>query len=185
METLAKQALKGGEWLIKETVPTDIFIPEDFSEEQKMMSEMCEQFLEAEVLPNLDRIDNMEPGLMKSLVQKAGEQGLLSVSFPEEYGGLGKDFVTSTIINEYLGAGHSFSVAISAHTGIGTLPILYFGTPEQKQKYIPKLISGEWIGSYGLTEPNSGSDALGAKTTAKLSADGKYYLLNGQKCWIT
>jgi alkylation response protein AidB-like acyl-CoA dehydrogenase len=184
MET-TKLALKGGEWLIKESVPADTFIPEDFSEEQKMIRDMCDQFLDAEVYPILDRIDSLEPGLMKSLVTKAGEQGLLSVAFPEEYGGLGKDFVTSTIVNEYLGAGHSFSVAIAAHTGIGTLPILYFGTPEQKQKYIPKLISGEWAGAYGLTEPNSGSDALGAKTTAKLSDDGKYYLLNGQKCWIT
>ena len=177
--------MKGGEWLIKGSSPADTFIPEDFSEEQRMIRDMCDQFLDKEVYPILDRIDNLEPGLMKSLVQKAGEQGLLAVSFPEEYGGLGKDFVTSTIVNEYLGAGHSFSVAIAAHTGIGTLPILYFGTPEQKQKYIPKLISGEWAGSYGLTEPNSGSDALGAKTTAKLSADGKYYILNGQKCWIT
>jgi alkylation response protein AidB-like acyl-CoA dehydrogenase len=138
-----------------------------------------------EVMPILDKIDSMEPGLMRSLLQKAGEQGLLSTSFPEEYGGLGKDFVTSTIVNEYLGAGHSFSVAVSAHTGIGTLPILYFGNEAQKQKYIPKLISGEWTGAYGLTEPNSGSDALGAKTSARLSEDGKYYLLNGQKCWIT
>jgi alkylation response protein AidB-like acyl-CoA dehydrogenase len=180
-----KSVLKGGEWLIKESLPADIYTPEDFTEEEKMIRDMCDQFLDAEVYPILDRIDNLEPGLMKSLVQKAGEQGLLSVSFPEEYGGLGKDFVTSTLVNEYLGAGHSFSVAIAAHTGIGTLPILYFGTPGQKQKYIPKLISGEWAGAYGLTEPNSGSDALGAKTTAKLSDDGKYYLLNGQKCWIT
>lgn len=185
MEAVTKQALKGGEWLIKESNPADTFIPEDFSEEQKMVRDMCEQFLLTEVLPNLDRIDNLEPGLMKSLLQKAGEQGLLAVAFPEEYGGLGKDFVTSTLVNEYLGAGHSFSVAIAAHTGIGTLPILYFGTPEQKQKYIPKLISGEWVGAYGLTEPNSGSDALSAKTTAKLSEDGQYYILNGQKCWIT
>ncbi|MGZ3879923.1 MAG: acyl-CoA dehydrogenase family protein [Flavisolibacter sp.] len=185
MDTLTKQALKGGEWLIKESEPPDIFIPEDFTEEQRMIRDMCDQFLNTEVWPNLDRIDSMEPGLMKSLLQKAGEQGLLAVSFPEEYGGLGKDFVTSTIINEYLGAGHSFAVAIAAHTGIGTLPILYFGTPEQKQKYIPKLISGEWAGAYGLTEPNSGSDALSAKTSARLSDDGKYYLLNGQKCWIT
>jgi alkylation response protein AidB-like acyl-CoA dehydrogenase len=183
--TETKQTLKGGEWLIRETSPADIFTAEDFAEEQKMIRDMCDQFLDAEVYPILDRIDNLEPGLMKSLVTKAGEQGLLSVSFPEEYGGLGKDFVTSTIVNEYMGAGHSFSVAIAAHTGIGTLPILYFGTPEQKQKYIPKLITGEWAGAYGLTEPNSGSDALGAKTTAKLSEDGKYYLLNGQKCWIT
>jgi len=178
-------ALKGGEWLVKESSPFETFIPEDFTEEQKMIRDMCDQFLDMEVMPILDRIDNMEQGLMKSLLTKAGEQGLLSVSFPEEYGGLGKDFITSTIVNDYLGAGHSFSVAIAAHTGIGTLPILYFGTEEQKKKYIPKLITGEWAGAYGLTEPNSGSDALGAKTTAKLSADGKYYILNGQKCWIT
>lgn len=183
--TETKHLLKGGEWLVKESSPADTFTPEDFGEEQKMIRDMCDQFLDAEVYPILDRIDNLEPGLMKSLLTKTGEQGLLSVSFPEEYGGLGKDFVTATIVNEYLGAGHSFSVAIAAHTGIGTLPILYFGTPEQKQKYLPKLISGEWAGAYGLTEPNSGSDALGAKTTAKLSDDGKYYLLNGQKCWIT
>ena len=184
-ETLTKAAIKGGEWLIKESSPSETFTREDFGEEQLMIRDMCNQFLEAEIYPNLDRIDDLEPGLMKSLVAKAGEQGLLATSFPEEYGGLGKDFVTSTIINEYLGAGHSFSVAIAAHTGIGTLPILYFGTPEQKEKYIPKLISGEWAGAYGLTEPNSGSDALGAKSTAKLSDDGKYYILNGQKCWIT
>ncbi len=183
--TETKAVLKGGEWLIKESSPFETFSPEDFVEEQVMISSMCDQFLDAEVYPILDRIDNLEQGLMKSLVTKAGEQGLLSVSFPEEYGGLGKDFVTSTIVNEYLGAGHSFSVAIAAHTGIGTLPILYFGTPEQKQKYIPKLITGEWAGAYGLTEPNSGSDALGAKTSARLSEDGKYYILNGQKCWIT
>ncbi|HMG68407.1 MAG TPA: acyl-CoA dehydrogenase family protein [Chitinophagaceae bacterium] len=180
-----KTVLKGGEWLVKESLADDTFAPENFSEEQIMIRDMCNQFLDTEVMPILDRIDALEPGLMRSLVQKTGEQGLLAVSFPEEYGGLGKDFVTSTIVNEYLGAGHSFSVAIAAHTGIGTLPILYFGTPEQRQKYIPKLISGEWIGSYGLTEPNSGSDALGARTSAKLTADGKYYLLNGQKCWIT
>jgi len=187
MGTELKQsaALKGGEWLIKESSPFETFTPENFVEEQLMIRDMCVQFLEKEVYPILDRIDNMEAGLMKSLLTKAGEQGLLATSFPEEYGGLGKDFVTSTIINEYLGAGYSFSVAIAAHTGIGTLPILYFGTPEQKQKYIPKLINGEWAGAYGLTEPNSGSDALGAKTSAKLSADGKHYILNGQKCWIT
>ena len=185
METINKTSLKGGEWLVRETDPNDVFIPEEFSEEQQMIRDLCDQFLKMEVLPILDKIDGMEPGLMRSLVQKAGEQGLLATAFPEEYGGLGKDFVTSTIINEYLGAGHSFSVAISAHTGIGTLPILYFGNPQQKQKYIPRLITGEWVGAYGLTEPNSGSDALGAKTNARLSEDGKYYILNGQKCWIT
>src|SRR5689334_13236646 len=183
--TQTTKTLKGGEWLIKESTPSETYIPEDFNEEQKMVLEMCNSFLDTEVSPNLERIDNLEKGLMPSLMDKAGEQGLLGTSIPEEYGGLGKDFITATLVNEGLGGGHSFSVAISAHTGIGTLPILYFGTTAQKAKYIPKLISGEWIGSYGLTEPNSGSDALRAKTTAKLSADGKYYLLNGQKCWIT
>ncbi|MFI5154929.1 MAG: acyl-CoA dehydrogenase family protein [Chitinophagales bacterium] len=183
--TEKKTVPKGGEWLIKEGQPFDTFIPENYNEEQQMVKDMCASFLEAEVLPILDRIDKLEPGLMASLVQKAGEQGLLGASIPENLGGLGKDFITSTLVNEGLGGGFSFSVAVSAHTGIGTLPILYFGTEAQKQKYIPKLASGEWKGSYGLTEPNSGSDALGAKTSAKLSADGKYYILNGQKCWIT
>jgi len=179
------QALKGAEWLVKESSPFETFIPEDFNEEQQMVKDMCAAFLDAEVLPVIDRIDKLEPGLMPSLIEKAGEQGLLGAAVPEEYGGLGKDFITATLVNEGLGGGFSFSVGVSAHTGIGTLPILYFGTPEQKKKYIPKLATGEWKGSYGLTEPNSGSDALGAKTTAKLSSDGKYYLLNGQKCWIT
>ena len=178
-------ALKGGEWLIKESNPFETFTPEDFNEEQAMVKEMCLQFLQSEVLPNVERIDKMEPGIMPSLMIKAGEQGLLGSSIPENLNGLGKDFITSTLINEGLGGGFSFSVAIAAHTGIGTLPILYFGTEAQKQKYIPKLATGEWKGAYGLTEPNSGSDALGAKTTAVLSADGKHYILNGQKCWIT
>ena len=176
---------KGAEWLIKDSSPMDTFIPEDFNEEQQMVKDMCHSFLEAEVLPILDRIDTMEEGLMASLVEKAGEQGLLGVSLPEELGGLGKDFITSTLVNEGLGGGFSFSVAVAAHTGIGTLPILYFGTQEQKEKYVAKLATGEWKGAYGLTEPGSGSDALGAKTTARISEDGKHYLLNGQKVWIT
>jgi alkylation response protein AidB-like acyl-CoA dehydrogenase len=187
METTAAamQLLKGGEWLIKESNAFETFTPEDYSEEQLMVRDMCLQFLQTEVLPIVERIDNMEPGLMPSLMEKAGELGLLAASVPEELGGLGKDFVTSTLVSEGLGGGFSFSVAMSAHAGIGTLPILYFGTEEQKKKYIPNLASGKWKGSYGLTEPGSGSDALGAKTVATLSADGKHYILNGQKCWIT
>ena len=177
--------IKGGEWIIKEVAASDIFIPEDFNEEQLMVRDMCNQFLDTEVLPIVDRIDKLEPGLMPGLLAKAGEQGLLGITIPEAYGGSGKDFITSTIVAESLGGGYSFSVANAAHTGIGTLPILYFGTETQRLKYVPKLASGEFKGSYGLTEPNSGSDALSAKTTAKLSADGKHYLLNGQKCWIT
>lgn len=185
MDSDSKITVKGGEWLIIESQPGDIFTPEHFSEEQLMIREMCEQFIEAEVLPVAERMENLEAGLMPSLLKKAGELGILSVSVPEDLGGMGKDFVTSTLVSEGIGAGYSFSVAASAHAGIGTLPILYFGTPDQKKKYIPRLASGEWKGSYGLTEPGSGSDALGAKTTAMLSSDGKYYVLNGQKCWIT
>jgi alkylation response protein AidB-like acyl-CoA dehydrogenase len=181
----SKAALKGAEFLVKETTPAGIFIPEDFSEEQLMIREMAEQFVAKEVTPVLERLDKLEEGLMPSLLDKAGEQGLLGAAFPEEFGGLGKDFITATLINEALGAGHSFSVAMAAHTGIGSLPILYFGTEAQKQKYIPKLASGEMKGAYALTEPNSGSDALSAKTSAKLTEDGKHYLLNGQKIWIT
>ncbi len=183
--TTITKALNGGEWLIKPGTPENVFTPEDFSEEQIMIRDMCIQFLKAEVLPVIDRIDKAEPGLMPALMDKAGEQGLLSASVPEEYNGMGKDFVTSTLVSEALGGGYSFSVAVSAHSGIGTLPILYFGTEEQKKKYIPKLATGEWKGSYGLTEPGSGSDALGAKTSAVLSPDGKHYILNGQKIWIT
>jgi alkylation response protein AidB-like acyl-CoA dehydrogenase len=184
-EVKKANTLKGGEWLIKESIAFDTFIPEDYNEEQQMVKDMCASFLDTEVLPIIDRIDKMEEGLMPLLVAKAGEQGLLGTSIPEELGGLGKDFITSTLVNEALGGGFSFSVAVAAHTGIGTLPILYFGTQAQKEKYVTKLATGEWKGAYGLTEPNSGSDALGAKTTAKLSDDGKHYILNGQKCWIT
>lgn len=183
--TTSKSFLRGGEWLIKQSNAFETFTPEEYTEEQLMVRDMCLQFLKAEVLPVVDRIDKMEPGLMPELMNKAGAQGLLGASVPEELDGMGKDFVTSTLVSEGLGGGYSFSVAMSAHAGIGTLPILYFGTEEQKKKYIPKLATGEYKGSYGLTEPGSGSDALGAKTTATLSADGKYYLLNGQKCWIT
>lgn len=187
MQTLANEntALKGGEWLIKESNPFDTFTPEDFSEEQKMILGMCRQFMNSEVFPNQKRIDTLEPGLMPSLLSKAGELGLLGINIPEEYGGSAKDFLTASVVSEVLGSGGSFSVAFISHTGIGSLPILYFGTKEQRQKYLPKLTSGEWKGAYGLTEPTSGSDALGAKTTAKLSEDGKCYILNGQKCWIS
>lgn len=177
--------MKGGQFLIRESDFSALFTPEHFSEEHRMMAEMARDFLEQEVYPHLDRIDALEPGLMPSLIDKAGELGMLSVSIPESYGGFGKDFLTGMLMTEVLGAGHSFSVAMAAHTGIGTLPILYFGNEAQKQKYLPKLATGEWKGSYCLTEPGSGSDALAAKTKAVLSDDGKHYILNGQKMWIT
>jgi alkylation response protein AidB-like acyl-CoA dehydrogenase len=184
-KTTGKAAIKGGEFLIKETNPQDIFIPEEWTEEQLMIAQTCEDFLEQEVFPNLERIDNMEEGLMPSLLDKAGELGLLGISVPEEYGGFGKDFTTSMLSTEVTGAGHSFAVALSAHTGIGTLPILYYGNSEQKQKYIPKLATGEWKAAYCLTEPGAGSDANSGKTRATLTEDGKHYVLNGQKMWIT
>lgn len=177
--------IKGGEFLIKETEPQDVFIPEQWTEEQLMMKKTCDEFIDQEVQPILERLDNQEEGLMPSILDKAGALGLLGVSVPENLGGLGFDFVTSMLTTETLGAGHSVAVALSAHTGIGTLPILYYGNEEQKKKYIPKLATGEWKACYCLTEPDSGSDANSGKTTAKLSTDGKYYLLNGQKMWIT
>ena len=136
------KTIKGGEFLIKESNHNDIFIAENWDEEQKMMRDTCYDFLTAEVHPNLDRIDKMEEGLMPSLLNKAGELGLLGISIPEEYGGFGKDFNSSLLISEATGAGHSFAVALSAHTGIGTLPIMYYGTPDQKAKYLPDLGSG-------------------------------------------
>lgn len=180
-----KEALMGGEFLLKETLASDIFIPEEYDEEQRMIRDTCISFLEQEVYPHLDRIDSLEEGLMPSLLDKAGELGLLGVSVPEQYGGFGKNFVTSMLSAEATGAGHSFSVAISAHTGIGTLPILYYGNDAQKEKYIPKLASGEWKSAYCLTEPGSGSDANSGKTKAVLSEDGKEWILTGQKMWIT
>ena len=177
--------LKGGEFLIKETDCNDVFIPEEFNEEQTMIAQMCKDFIDQEVIPNLDRIDSMEDGLMPSLLDKAGELGLLSMSIPEDLGGMGSDFITSMITTENTGSGHSFAVALSAHNGIGTLPILYFGNEDQKQKYIPKLATGELKACYCLTEPNAGSDANSGKTNAKLSKDKKHYVINGQKMWIT
>lgn len=177
--------LKGGEFLIKESNCDETFIPEEFNEEQLMIAQMCQDFIENEITPNLDRIDSMEDGLMASILDKAGELGLLGISIPEELGGMGSDFVTSMITTENTGAGHSAAVALSAHTGIGTLPILYFGNDKQKEKYIPKLATGELKACYCLTEPNAGSDANSGKTKAVLNDDKTKYLITGQKMWIT
>jgi alkylation response protein AidB-like acyl-CoA dehydrogenase len=186
METLSKkQAINGGEFLIKETPAKDIFIPEEFSEEQRMMAQATQDFIDKEIKPIMDRIDSLEPGLMPSLLDKAGELGLLGISIPEEYGGLGMSFNTSMLIADIIGSAGSFSTAYGAHTGIGTLPILYYGTEEQKQKYLPVLASGEWKAAYCLTEPDAGSDANSGKTKAELTEDGKHYKITGQKMWIS
>ena len=180
-----KNAVKGGEFIVRETNPEEIFIPEEFNEEQRMITQTCQDFLDAEVIPNLDKLDNHEEGLMSSILKKSGELGLLGISIPEEYMGFGQDFTTSMLVADVLGAGYSFSVAYSAHTGIGTLPIMYYGNEEQKQKYLPGLASGELLGAYCLTEPGAGSDANSAKTKAVLNEAGTHYILNGSKMWIT
>lgn len=181
-----KQAIKGGEFLIRDTEAQEIFIPEEFNEEQKMIEQQCKDFLDKEVWPRLDEIDSMkDPKIMPSILDKAGELGLLGTSIPQELGGFGMDFNTTMLVAEVIGAGHSVAVALSAHTGIGTLPILYYGNESQKQKYIPKLATGEYKAAYCLTEPDSGSDANSGKTKATLSSDGKHYIINGQKMWIT
>ena len=181
-----KKAIKGGEFLIRETEAHEIFTPEEFTEEQRMVAQTCWDFLETEVYPHLDEIDSMKnPDIMPGLMDKAGELGLLGTSVPEALGGFGMDFNTTMLVAEVIGAGHSFAVALSAHTGIGTLPILYYGNEDQKKKYVPKLATGEYKAAYCLTEPDSGSDANSGKTKAVLSEDGKHYLITGQKMWIT
>lgn len=187
MVTSAKNSTtRGGEFLIRETLAKDVFIPEEWNEEQRMIEKTCYDFVEKEIWPRLDEIDSMkDPALMPSLLDKAGALGLLGTSVPPEFGGFGMSFNTTMLVAEALGSSYSFAVAYGAHTGIGTLPILYFGTEEQKKKYIPKLATGEWKACYCLTEPDSGSDANSGKTKATLSADGKHYIINGQKMWIT
>ena len=181
-----KTSIKGGEFLIKETSSSQIFIPEEFTEEQRMIADTCREFLGKEIWPILDEIDHAKsPDLISGLMDKAGELGLLGTAVPEEYGGFGMNFNTSMLVAEATGAGNSFSVALSAHTGIGTLPILYYGNDAQKSKYLPKLATGEWKAAYCLTEPDSGSDANSGKTKAILTADGQHYSVTGQKMWIT
>jgi len=180
-----KAALLGGEFLIKETTPDQIFIPEEFDEEQLMIAATCVDFVESEVAPHFDALDNHQEGLMPSLLKKAGEMGLLGISIPEQYEGFGQSFLTNMKANEAIGSAYSFSVAFMAHTGIGTLPLLYYGNEDQHNKYLPKLASGEMLAAYCLTEPGAGSDANAGKTKAVLTEDGSHYVLNGQKMWIT
>lgn len=185
-ETTEKSnVLKGGEFIIRDTPPADTFIPEELNEEQEMVRKMCRDFLEQEIWPNIERLEVQEEGVATGLLHKMGELGLLGSHMPAEYGGSELDTNTNTIICDVLGPSGSFTVSFAAHTGIGMLPILYYGTEAQKQKYLPGLISGELKACYCLTEPDSGSDALAAKTRADLSEDGAHYLLNGQKMWIS
>ncbi len=177
--------LRGGEFLIKDIDYKDVFIPEEFDEEQNMIAETCSDFVETEIAPHFEALDDHEDGLMPSLLKKAGELGLLGVSIPEEYAGFGQSFLTNMRANEAMGSAYSFSVAFMAHTGIGTLPLAYYGTDEQKERYLTDLATGDKLAAYCLTEPGAGSDANAGTSKAVLTEDGKHYILNGQKMWIT
>ncbi|MGB3774495.1 MAG: acyl-CoA dehydrogenase family protein, partial [Leeuwenhoekiella sp.] len=187
METLDKKdILRGGQFLVKETACEDIFTPEDFNEEQKMMKESVMEFIDREVVPNRERFEHKDYAFTEEIMRKAGEIGFLGVSVPEEYDGLGMGFVSTMLVCDYIsGATGSIATAFGAHTGIGTMPITLYGNEEQKKKYVPKLATGEWFGAYALTEPGAGSDANSGKTKAVISEDGKSYKINGQKMWIS
>jgi alkylation response protein AidB-like acyl-CoA dehydrogenase len=183
--TIEEKILHGGAYLVRDTPPSDVFTPEDFTEEQVALGETTEQFLRNEVLPNVERLEHHDFELMVKLLRRFGELGLLMIDAPEEYGGLELSKTTSLVAAEKASMYGGFSTAYAAHSGIGTLPLIYYGTKEQKEKYLGKIITGEWLSAYCLTEPDSGSDALGARTTATLTPDGKHYLLNGTKQFIT
>jgi alkylation response protein AidB-like acyl-CoA dehydrogenase len=183
--TTNKTVLKGGEFLVKETPFNQVYTKNEITEEQTMFGQTAADFINNRVFPNIQKIDKQDPALTIALMQESAELGLLGASVPEEFGGMGVDVATDTVINEEMGKGHSFAASYAAHTGIGTLPILYYGTEKQKADYLPGLVDGSIKAAYCLTEPGSGSDALGAKSKAVLSEDGKHYVLNGQKMWIT
>jgi len=185
MSAIATPAVKGGSFLIQETAPGEIFTPEDFTQEHRAIARTAREFYTNEVAPNIEAIQHHEPGVAAGVLRKAASLGLTSVAIPEEYGGLALDLASAMVVAEQIAGDGSYCAWHGAHTGIGTLPIVYFGTPEQKKKYLPKLATAEMIAAYALSEPHAGSDALAARTRADLSADGKYYVLNGQKMWIT
>ena len=183
--TLTKPAAKGGSFLLESPQPGDVFTPADLSDDQRLIGQTAEEFVLKEVFPLIKDLENKKAGLMASLVKKGGEVGLMGGGVPEEYGGAGLDKISTTVLTEKLSIYGGFAVTHGAHAGIGTLPIVYFGTEEQKRKYLPKLATGEWIGAYCLSEPQAGSDAQNSLTRAELNAEGTHYILNGQKMWIT
>ena len=183
--TLTKPAAKGGSFLLESPQPGDIFTPADLTDDQKLIGQTAEEFVLKEVFPFIKELENKKAGLMAELVKKGGEVGLMGGGVPEEYGGAGLDKISTTVLTEKLSIYGGFAVTHGAHAGIGTLPIVYFGTEAQKKKYLPKLATGEWIGAYCLSEPQAGSDAQNSLTRAELNAQGTHYILNGQKMWIT
>jgi butyryl-CoA dehydrogenase len=178
-------AAAGGSFLLEDRTPAEVFTPEDITEEQRQIASTAAEFAEHEVMPAVEEIEAKKPGVLAGLLRKAGELGLTAVDIPEEYGGMGLDKVSSTLITDHISTLASFSTAFGAHIGIATLPLVWYGTEEQKRRYLPKLATAEWIGAYGLSEASSGSDAMNIRTRATLSADGKSYTLNGEKMWIT
>src|SRR3982751_3210567 len=180
-----KQLVKGGAFLIEERRPEDIFTPEDFTEEHRMIAETTREFIDNEVVPRIDELEKKDWKLARSLVKQAADLGLIGANIPEEYGGLGLDQTSGALIGEGIGHSASFATTLGAQSGIGLLPIIYFGTEAAKQKYLSRIATGELVTAYALTESGSGSDALAAKATARLSEDGKEYILNGEKMWIT
>jgi butyryl-CoA dehydrogenase len=183
--TLTKPAAKGGSFLLESPQPSDVFTPADLTDDQKLIGQTAEEFVLKEVFPFIKDLENKKPGLMPQLVKKGGEVGLMGGGVPEEYGGAGLDKISTTVLTEKLSIYGGFAVTHGAHAGIGTLPIVYFGTDAQKKKYLPKLATGEWIGAYCLSEPQAGSDAQNSLTRAELNKEGTHYVLNGQKMWIT
>ena len=180
-----KTRIAGGSFLIEDRLPEEVFTPEDFTDEHRQIAQTTEEFAVKEIVPNIEKIEHKDFSVSRDLIKKASELGLTSVDIPEEYGGMEMDKVSSAIIADYIAKSGSFSVTWGAHVGIGTLPIVYFGTSDQKAKYLPKLASGEWVGAYALSESSSGSDALNCRSRAEISPDGKHYILNGEKMWIT
>lgn len=178
--------IKGGEFLIKQTPAQEVFTTEDFNEEQQMMRDAVKEFVDREIWPEKERFESGDYAYTEESMRKAAELGFLGITVPEQYGGMGMGFVSTMLVCDYIsGASGSFATAYGAHTGIGTMPIILYGTEEQKSKYVPKLASGEWFGAYCLTEPGAGSDANSGKTSATLTEDGKNYKINGQKMWIS
>ena len=184
-QTTTVKAAAGGSFLLEERTPQEVFTPEDFNDEQRQIAETASNFARKEILPAADAIEAKDYKVMRALLAKAGELGLMATDTPEEYGGLAMDKVASAIVGEQLSVLGSFATSFSAHVGIGMLPIIWYGTPEQKKRYLPKLVTGEWVGAYALSEASSGSDAMSLRTRAMLSPDGRHYILNGEKMWIT
>src|SRR6201991_4255113 len=180
-----KKIFKGGSFLIEARTPDEIFTPEDFTEEHRMIADTTRQFIDNEVTPHLDQLEKHDWNLSRELVHKAADLGLIGANIPEEYGGLGLDQTSGALVGENIGRSASFATTLGAESGIGLLPIIYFATDAAKEKYLPKIAAGELISAYALTEAGSGSDAMAAKATARLSEDGKEYILNGEKMWIT